>query len=61
MNDNLRAAIIALAQSLFPVLVIAGVLALDETQISVIMLFVTNAVTVIALALKNGQEEGPPV
>lgn len=61
MNDNIRAAIIALAQSLFPVLVLLNVIDLDETQIAAIMLFITNAITLVALFFKGGQQQGPTV
>lgn len=59
LNDTARAAVLALIQSVFPVLLIAGVVELDEAEIGAIMLFVANALTVIALVVKTGQEQGP--
>lgn len=50
MSNGIRAAIIALAQSIFPVLILAGVDLSDEA-IAAIMLVITNAVTLIALLL----------
>jgi len=58
VNDQLRTAIIALAQSTFPVLVLLGVVDLSEVQIGGIMLVITNAITVLALIFKQGQEPG---
>lgn len=55
INDNLRAGIIALAQSFFPLIVLLGIVQLDDTQIAAIMLFITNAITVAALLAKQGQ------
>ena len=48
MSNRVRAAIIALVQSVFPVLVLAGV-NLSDDAIAAIMLVITNTVTVIAL------------
>lgn len=59
LNDTTRAAILALVQSIFPILLIAGIVELDEAAIGAIMLFVANALTVIALVAKTGQEQGP--
>ena len=50
MSNGIRAAIIALAQSIFPVLILAGIDLSDEA-IAAIMLVITNAVTLIALLL----------
>lgn len=58
MNDQLRAAIIAVAQSFFPLIVLLGIVSLSDTQIAAIMLFITNAITLVALAAKKGQEPG---
>ena len=58
MNDQVRAAVIAVAQSLFPVLILLGVLDLDDTQIAAIMLFITNSLTLVMLAFKKGQTAG---
>lgn len=60
INDTFRAALIAVVQSLFPVLNILDVVSFTSDEISVIMLFITNAVTLIFLSLKTGQEAGPP-
>lgn len=51
-NNNLRAAIIATIQSLLPVLQLLGVVHLGGDDIAIIMLFVSNAVTLVFLALK---------
>ncbi len=59
MNDQIRAAIIAVVQSLLPALVLLNVVSLDDTQIAAIMLFITNAVTLFALLVKSGQEAAP--
>lgn len=59
MNDELRAAIIAIAQSLFPVLNLTGILELTSDEISIVMLFITNIITTVFLFFKKGQEEGP--
>lgn len=56
MNDQIRAAIIAVAQSFLPLLVLLGIVSLDDTQMAAIMLFITNSVTLIALAMKQGQQ-----
>lgn len=58
MNDQLRAAIIAVAQSFLPLLVLLGIVELDDTQMAAIMLFITNAVTLGALLMKQGQQPG---
>ena len=59
MNDIQRAAIIATIQSVFPVLLILGVVDLTEEEIGAIMLFVSNALTMVMLIVKNGQQAGP--
>jgi hypothetical protein len=56
MNDQVRAAIIATAQSVFPLVVAFGIADLSEEQIGITMLFITNAITLIALFWKRGQE-----
>ncbi len=48
MSNQQRAAIIALAQSIFPVVILAGV-DLPDTAVAAIMLVITNAVTLVAL------------
>lgn len=48
MTNGMRAAIIALAQSSFPVLVLLGV-NLSSDAVAAIMLVITNAVTLLAL------------
>lgn len=58
MNDQLRAAIIAAIQSLFPVLNILGIVNLTSDQISVLMLCITNFITLFFLAYKKGQSPG---
>lgn len=58
MNDQIRAAIIAVAQSFLPLLVLLGIVELSDTQIAAIMLFITNAITLVALTMKKGQEPG---
>jgi hypothetical protein len=55
MTDQIRAGLIALAQSFFPLIVLLGVVDLDDTQIAAIMLFITNSITLAALLFKQGQ------
>jgi hypothetical protein len=54
-NDKTRAALISVAQSLFPMLVLLGLVNLTDTQIAGIILFITNTVTFLGLAIKTGQ------
>ncbi len=56
MNDTVRAAVIGLCQSAFPVLLFLGVIDWSAEEIGVTMLFVTNAITLIALLAKQGQQ-----
>lgn len=56
MNDLLRAAIISVAQSLFPVLQVVGVVSFTGDEVAIIMAFVTNTVTLLFLAVKYGQQ-----
>ena len=58
MDDRLRAAIIALIQSTFPVLVLLGIVQLTEVQVAGIMLVLSNALTVFMLIFKKGQQLG---
>lgn len=55
MSNQFRAAIIALIQSVFPVLVLLGV-DLSDDAIAAIMLVITNTMTLLAL-LFPGREE----
>ena len=55
MNDMLRGAIIAALNSLFPVLNLVGVLNLTGDQISIVMLFANNLITLLFLIVKYGQ------
>lgn len=48
MSNQLRAAIIAVAQSAFPVLILIGI-DLSDTAIAAIMLVITNTITLLAL------------
>ena len=59
LNDKTRAGIIAVAQSLFPLLVTLQIVDLSDAQIGAIMLFVTNTITLAALVFNQGQ--GPVV
>lgn len=56
MNDITRAAIISTINSLFPVLNIIGVLSLTGDEISVLMLFINNFITMLFLVIKFGQQ-----
>lgn len=56
MNDKFRAALIAFVQSLFPVLILFGVVEFTDTQIASIMLAISNGLTLAMLLWKNGQE-----
>lgn len=51
--DQIRAAIIATVQSLFPVLNLTGIISLTGDDISIVMLCVTNVVTLGFLFLKT--------
>lgn len=55
MTDIKRATIIAFIQSIFPVLVIAGVANLTPDAIAAIMLLVSNGLTMAMLLFKKGQ------
>jgi len=55
MSNRVRAAIIALAQSIFPVLILAGV-DLSDDAIAAIMLVITNVVTLLALMFPGPSE-----
>ncbi len=57
-SEQIRAGVIAFIQSLLPVLVLAGVVSLDDKAQAGIMLAVTNAVTLFFLFLPNKVE--PP-
>lgn len=56
MNDTIRAAIMAVATSLVPTLVLLKVIDLDETQVAGVNLFITNVVIMAALLYKGGQQ-----
>lgn len=58
MNDEIRAALIALINSIFPVLEISGIVHLTSDEVAYVMLLVNNAVTVLALVWKRGQKAG---
>lgn len=61
MSNRLRAGIIALAQSIFPVLVLAGV-HISAEMVAAIMLVITNIVTLVALIFPGpGMDSGEPV
>lgn len=55
LNDQTRAAIIAFAQSVFPVLLIAGIIDLSEEEIGAVMLVIANGLTLAALLFPKGQ------
>jgi hypothetical protein len=59
LNDTTRAAIIAFVQSVFPVLLIAGVVELTEEEIGAVMLVVANGLTLLALLFPKGQQARP--
>jgi len=52
-SEQIRAAIIALAQSIFPVLILLGAIDWTSDQIAAVMLVVTNFLTVFFLLLPN--------
>lgn len=52
-TDKIRAAIIATIQSLIPVLILLGVVDWTSDQVAIVMLFITNAVTMLFLLLPN--------
>ena len=58
MTDLTRAAAIAFVQSLFPVLVLTGIVSLTSDQIAAVMLAVSNGLTLLMLVLKRGQQAG---
>jgi hypothetical protein len=55
MSNRVRAGIISLAQSIFPVLVLVGV-DLSSDAIAAIMLVITNTVTLLALLFPGPTE-----
>lgn len=61
MNDQVRAGIISLISSAIPVGQLLGLYELTSDEISIVMLFVTNTVSVAALLFKHGQQAGPSV
>lgn len=61
MNDAWRAAILAFAQSVFPVLQIFNLVDLTGDQVAAIMLAIASGLTLAALAFKKGQQEDPDV
>lgn len=54
-NDNVRAAIIAFAASILPVLQLIGLFSLTGDEMAIVMLAISNGVTLGALVLKQGQ------
>ena len=58
LNDELRAAILSVARALFPVALILGV-TLEEAEIGMILIFIDVTLTLIALVMKQGQQQGP--
>ena len=60
-NDNVRAALITLIQSIFPLLEITGVVHLTSDQVAAIMLVISNVITFLMLIIKKGQQPGDPV
>lgn len=59
-SDKIRAALIATAQSMFPVLNLMGVLDLTSDEISIMMLAINNAVTLIFLLVPSESDPQPP-
>ena len=55
-TDRIRAAFISFLQSLFPVLEIVGIVHLTSDQVAIVMLCITNFITMLFLLLPN-----PPV
>jgi hypothetical protein len=49
MTDQQRAALIAVISSFFPVLNLIGIVDLTSDEISILMLFITNALTTVML------------
>lgn len=60
-NDSVRAAFMSLAQSVFPMLELAGIINLTSDQVAVCMLFIQNIVTFGMLIFKRGQAPGDPI
>ena len=60
LTDKKRAALIGVAQSTFPMLVGLGVTNRTDSQIGLIMVFITNAITYLALAFPSGQGSAAP-
>ncbi len=56
MNDILRAALISMFSKLFPMLVVIGAVNLTDVQTAIIMAFISDAITVIFLVVKYGQQ-----
>ncbi len=57
-SEQIRAAIIAMIQSLFPALVLLGVISWTSDTIAAVMLVVTNVVTLGFLLLPRKEEPG---
>ena len=59
-SEQLRAAIIAFAQSLLPFLVLVGVITWTSDVIAACMLVVSNSLTMFFLFLPNRTPQPPP-
>lgn len=55
MNDNLRAAIVAFLQSMFPLFVLFDLAQFTDVQVAAVMLAVNNGLTLVMLFWKTGQ------
>lgn len=63
-NDSARALLLELVRTIFPVLVIFGVIKEGEftdTEVATIMLMIGYLTSLLALVFKKGQQPGAPI
>lgn len=60
-NDNVRALLLELIRSVFPVLVIFGVAEFTDQEVATIMLMIGYLTSLLALVFKKGQQPGTPI
>lgn len=60
-NDNVRALLLELIRSVFPVLVIFGIANFTDQEVATIMLMIGYLTSLLALIFKKGQQPGDPI
>lgn len=60
-NDNVRALLLEMIRSVFPVLVIFGIAEFTEQEVAAIMLMIGYLTSLLALVFKKGQQPGEPI